>query len=463
MNVDHKITNSMNSARQMITKPKEITQPNIKQEAIEDIVSNLPLKELEKLQKENIKLTIQFTELKNKFNTQREQLNSFTANNNTASNQFLPSEFKEEWDSFYRNTISDFFIDFIEYPYMTFHLVQELFFISKRLIDIIIDDYMIEILNSFKLDNNEKNKKYMSAIVNLIIKDYYEELFDSKRAENRFYDKFVAKYKKFYNMMFNNIKEKEFNDILSIDNSKSLKLLLKKIRTILIFTHLNSTIFFEVDDSSNREFIIKDIDESCVDVIQKNSSNKNKIIHCGLIINPPQLIKKNGFYHNLKPIVLKLNEDYSIEKDKEMFIPQKINRQMPINKIYLQERICHTQESDEGQIKKYNYSPRDYLVIGRTVGNVSSLSKQKVYQAIKLFDNKLKQINKKNSSTYNEFILKTNNNNLSKKSSSINSSMNTNNNDSNNAGSITNKNERKQSKSMLKGKVSISTTHHANL
>ena len=286
----------------------------------DETINNLK-KQNEKLQKENTKFHTRIITLENNLKEINEK--NYIPFNNTSINFFLPSEIKNIWETIALENIGDCFIDYFNYPLITFHLVQEMFYIMQSMIKEKINFILkkiLEIVNIGQNENISKNeiiKQNLFCILKPFFQNYVIEIFDNEESKNNkaFNESFCSNFLMFYNQeiipiissqgdedTINNLMDENVN-MYEIVNSTSFKKMVSNIKKIILFTELNSQqLSFQIDDFITREIsfdLSSNKDRDNLNVNGKTRENQKKLI----LINPPKT--KNGSnYPNLLKIIL---------------------------------------------------------------------------------------------------------------------------------------------------------------
>lgn len=275
-----------------------------------------------KLEEENTKLHTLVIKLTSSLNEKSEK--NYIPFNNTSINFFLTSEIKNIWENIALQNIGDCFLDFFKYPLITFHLVQEMFYIMQTMIKeklSFILKKILEILNiaqNAHTPENERIKENLFSSLRPFFQNYVIEIFDDEGAKNNkaFNENFCTNFLMFYNQeifpiissqsdedTINLMDENEGMNMYKIVNSISFKKMVSNIKKVILFTELNSQeLSFQIDDFITREIsydLSSNKDRDNLNVNGRTRENQKKII----LINPPKT--KNGSnYPNLQKIIL---------------------------------------------------------------------------------------------------------------------------------------------------------------
>ena len=330
----------------------------------DDIISNL-LSQNAKLQEENTKYHNKLITLESSFKSKT----SYVSQTNTSINFFLPSEIKNIWESLSID-IGDCFIDFFSKPTITFHLLQELIFITQRMLKEKIEHIYNKVLSFLNIENSEKIKTDLISSMKPFLQNDVIDIFDKAESKrNKIFDDNICNhFVLFYNteifpLMNSNddeILHKNYtNDdipinIYEIVNSKSFKRMLSNIKRIILFTELNhQEISFNIDDYLSREISYDNSsykDRNNLNVNGKCLENQSKII----LLNPPVL--KNG---NPYPNLLKIVLPFDVLFKNDIIVTQGISvSSTSYQNIYhysdKEEEICKSQAEDCDNTNKMN-------------------------------------------------------------------------------------------------------------
>lgn len=273
-----------------------------------------------KLEEENMKLHTLVIKLRNSLKEKNEK--NYIPFNNTSINFFLPSEIKNIWETIALENIGDCFIDFFNYPLITFHLVQEMFYIMQTMVKEKISFILKKILEILNIDQNvnipknERIKENLFYSLRPFFQNYVIEIFDDEGSKNNktFNENFCSNFLMFYNQEIIpiissqgeedtiNLMDENVN-MYEIVNSTSFKKMISNIKKIILFTELNNQqLSFQIDDFITREIsfdLSSNKDRDNLNVNGRTRENQKKII----LINPPKT--KNGSnYPNLQKIIL---------------------------------------------------------------------------------------------------------------------------------------------------------------
>ena len=387
--------------------PSESEVPSLSSK--EDIISNL-LYQNAKLQEENTKYHNKLITLESSFKSKP----SYVSQTNTSINFFLPSEIKNIWESLSID-IGDCFIDFFSKPTLTFHLLQELIFITQQMLKEKIEHIYNKVLSILDLENSEQIKKDLISSMKPFLQNYVIDIFDKESKRNKIFDNNICNhFVLFYNTeifpLMNNSNDDEIlhknytNDntainIYEIVNSKSFKRMISDIKRIILFTELNhQEISFNIDDYLSREISYDNSsykDRNNFNVNGKCLENQSKII----LLQPP-VLKSGNPYPNLQKIVL----PFDIIVKNDIIATQGISvRSTSYQNIYhyseKEEEICKSQE-DCDNTNKMN-SP-----MNTDISNIEKIRTER-----------LKLITKNENLILNNLIIKNHTRSLSKNSS----------------------------------------------
>ena len=284
----------------------------------------------EKLQEENNKYIQQ---KKNYLNNNNE---------NTSSNFPLKNEIKELWEKFAKIDLLNNFIDFENEPEIIFHIISDLFILSKKIIKEKSECKYKEILKIMGIKNSSIVIKDIELQFKNFIKEHLNEIFNDLQNEN-----FIYEYKNQIKNIFNekiisniNIKEnkneikKIFSEILEENEFNEM---IKNINDLILYSQYNEpSLFFNIEPNIiNRKIKLIQI-QNKKNYIIPNDTNKKELYYI-IILNPPEL--KNGifFFNNLKRIIMPFNGNYSSDsmiKIKEEEINNIYNNEIHYNKTY---------------------------------------------------------------------------------------------------------------------------------
>lgn len=291
---------------------------NINSLSQEETIQNL-INQNAKLQAENIKFHNRLITLENNLKEKNEK--TYMPYTDTSINFFLPSEIKTIWETIAYENIGDCFIDFFPQPVITFHLVQEMFYIMQSMIKEKINTMLKKILDILSLshcDNYDELKNSLFSILKPFLQNNVIKIFDddNSKSNKMFNDSFCNNFLMFYNQEIiplmstpsneddnsNNAIEDNIN-IYEIVHSISFKKMLSNIKRIILFTELNNQqLSFQIEDFITREIsfdLTSYKDKDNLNVNGKTKENQKKII----LLNPPKLRNGNN-YQNLLKIIL---------------------------------------------------------------------------------------------------------------------------------------------------------------
>ena len=241
----------------------------------------------EKLQEENNKYIQQ---KKNYLNNNNE---------NTSSNFPLKNEIKELWEKFAKIDLLNNFIDFENEPEIIFHIISDLFILSKKIIKEKSECKYKEILKIMGIKNSSIVIKDIELQFKNFIKEHLNEIFNDLQNEN-----FIYEYKNQIKNIFNekiisniNIKEnkneikKIFSEILEENEFNEM---IKNINDLILYSQYNEpSLFFNIEPNIiNRKIKLIQI-QNKKNYIIPNDTNKKELYYI-IILNPPEL--KNGIF-----------------------------------------------------------------------------------------------------------------------------------------------------------------------
>ena len=263
------------------------------------------LKELqekyEKEHEERYQIELKLMNLKNNFEKEKID-NQFKRKKN-----FLEKcEVIEKWEKFALNDITENFVDFS--PIEIFHLISNLFYLCKELLNNILMEKYNQLLNCFNVPSNSKSLESIQLRLKPFILDNMSDIiFNEKESLN-----FLELLKKdFKNISINIIKNKEseFNDLI---NDKSFKTMIKSIKNLILFAMFNEPILnFNIEKNYKCRKIEK---------VKINKNNKDNYIIINepginnfeaiIILNPPVTKSGNEIaeLNDLKKIIIKNEE-----------------------------------------------------------------------------------------------------------------------------------------------------------
>lgn len=293
--------------------------PTVNSLSQEETIQNL-INQNAKLQEENIKFHNRLITLENNLKEKSEK--TYMSYTDTSINFFLPSEIKTIWETIAYENIGDCFIDFFPQPVITFHLVQEMFYIMQSMIKERISSIIkktLDVLNISQSDSNyEEVKSSLFNTLKPFLQNNVIKIFDDENSKSNkaFNDSFCNNFLMFYNQEIiplmstpsneddntNNAIEENIN-IYEIVHSISFKKMISNIKRIILFIELNNQqLSFQIDDFITREIsfdLTSYKDKDNLNVNGKTKENQSKLI----LLNPPKLRNGNN-YPNLLKIIL---------------------------------------------------------------------------------------------------------------------------------------------------------------
>ena len=265
------------------------------------------LKELEekyeKEHKERYKIELKLLNLKQ--DIEKEKIECQLKKN---KNFLEKSEVVEKWEKFALNDITENFVDFS--PIQIYHLVSNLFFLCKELLNNILTEKYNQLLNCFNIPSNSKNLESIQLRLKPFILDNMSDIIFNEKDSFIFLNNLKKDFKTFSSEIIKN-KENEFNDLI---NDNSFKTMIECIKNLILFAMFNEPILnFNIEKNYlNRK----------IETIKVTKNNKDNYI----IVNEPGIndfeaiillyppITKSGNeiaeLNDLKKIIIKI-EDYT--------------------------------------------------------------------------------------------------------------------------------------------------------
>ena len=193
------------------------------------------LKELqekyEKEHEERYQIELKLMNLKNNFEKEKID-NQFQRKKN-----FLEKcEVIEKWEKFALNDITENFVDFS--PIEIFHLISNLFYLCKELLNNILMEKYNQLLNCFNVPSNSKSLESIQIRLKPFILDNMSDIIFNEKESMIFLERLKKDFK---NISIDIIKnnESEFNDLI---NDKSFKTMIKCIKNLILFAMFNEPI-----------------------------------------------------------------------------------------------------------------------------------------------------------------------------------------------------------------------------
>ena len=236
-----------------------------------------------------------------------EKMKEFSKNNN---GQFIiSSEFNSLWNNL--SVELSLFEDYYEYPNILYHLIHELFCILENNINEKIE-YIKESFIEVLCPGNEKiNIKDLNEILKSLIRQNIKKIFlEGKENNDIEFSLIKNNYLNFFMVHICNYNDNNlYKNFFNIISNERFPILIKIIKTILIYTKYNDTdLKLEIKETSNRNITIKQFDKT-EKVISINSKNINEKINGIFLLKPPFL--KNGFNlsNSIYPIILEIKNN----------------------------------------------------------------------------------------------------------------------------------------------------------
>ena len=239
-------------------------------------------------------------------------------NENTSSNFPLKNEIKELWEKFAKIDLLNNFIDFENKPEIIFHIISELFILSKNMIKEKREYKYKEILKIMGIKNNSMVIKDIELQFKNFIKEHLNEIFNDLQNQN-----FIYEYKNQIKNIFNeriisSINNKENKDeflkiFYEILEENEFNEMIKDINDLILYTQYNEpSLFFNIEPNiMKRKIKLVQIQNKKKYIIPNDSNKKN--LYYIIILNPPEL--KNGifYFNNLKSIIMPFNGNYPVD------------------------------------------------------------------------------------------------------------------------------------------------------
>ena len=263
------------------------------------------LKELqekyEKEHEERYQIELKLMNLKNNFEKEKID-NQFQRKKN-----FLEKcEVIEKWEKFALNDITENFVDFS--PIEIFHLISNLFYLCKELLNNILMEKYNQLLNCFNVPSNSKSLESIQIRLKPFILDNMSDIIFNEKESLIFLERLKKDFKNISIDIIKN-KESEFNDLI---NDKSFKTMIKCIKNLILFAMFNEPILnFNIEKNYKYRKIEK------VKINKKNKDNFIIINEPGInnfeaiiILNPPVTKSGNEIaeLNDLKKIIIKYEE-----------------------------------------------------------------------------------------------------------------------------------------------------------
>ena len=262
------------------------------------------IKNLEIAKKKEINIKKKY---ENEIKKLNEKMKEFSKNNN---GQFIiSSEFNSLWNNL--SVELSLFEDYYEYPNILYHLIHELFCILENNINEKIE-YIKESFIEVLCPGNEKiNIKDLNEILKSLIRQNIKKIFlEGKENNDIEFSLIKNNYLNFFMVHICNYNDNNlYKNFFNIISNEKFPILIKIIKTILIYTKYNDTdLKLEIKETSNRNITIKQFDKT-EKVISINSKNINEKINGIFLLKPPFL--KNGFNlsNSIYPIILEIKNN----------------------------------------------------------------------------------------------------------------------------------------------------------
>ena len=321
---------------------KENTQLTLPPSTIDFNHSNIDLikhltEQNKKLQEENTKFQTKIITLEK--NIRQSNLVNKTSITDTSHKFPLPSQIVDKWVAIAKNDINSCFIEFFSYPEITFHLVQEMFFIMQKMIkekivlslNKTLQVFGIEINNNTNNNNTDNEMvKFLFKILKPFLQEFYYEIFINENSSSvkTFNKTFINNFANFYNNEIipllhslnsnrnnnnsNNINSSTSELLFSVDSiikTQSFKVLMLNIKEVLLYFELsNQQMLLVIDDFISRELSYIEVnkkDNNVINVNGKTLKNQKQLI----LMNPP-IYEDDGKPHpKYKKIILSFDSE----------------------------------------------------------------------------------------------------------------------------------------------------------
>ncbi|MCQ2819062.1 MAG: hypothetical protein MJ252_17505 [archaeon] len=332
-----------------------------------------------KLLEENTKFQMKITQLEQQ--VKDETTKNYNSNNDTTSKNILPSEIKETWEELAIQNIGDCFIDFFEKPVIVFHLVQEMFYIMKLIIEERKTYISNKILNLFDLSPENKHFDFIKTNLEKkfyeFLKDFQSDLFlneETERVKNLneyFKEQFLDFYLKYIlpklieDQNENNISG-DINDpygMKEIINSRSFIKTIMNIKKILLYIEFHKdNLSFKINDFSTREVKYKSNETKDFEVLNVNgrsNEGQKKLI----LVEPPKL--KGGYnFLGMLDIILPSNSN------EEDIFKKETNEEETEDQKGIKYNLLHKETEKEKQIENIRNIMNDNIVAQK--GSISN-------------------------------------------------------------------------------------------
>ena len=304
----------------------DFTQPEF------DLIKHLT-EQNKKLQEENTKFQTKIISLEK--NIRQSNLTNIASITDTSHKFPLPSQILDKWITIAKNDINSCFIEFFSYSEITFHLIQEMFFIMKKMLKDKINTSIHKILNLFGIEintnTNDDISKFLFRIMKPFLQEFYYEIFinENSKQVSIFNNTFISNFTSFYTNEIipllqknssdgNNNKNNSNSDIISSVNtiiqSQSFKTMLLNIKEVLLYFELsNQQMILNIENFTTREltYMENKNKENVINVNGKILKNQKQLI----LLNPPIYIDDGKPHPKYQKIILAFDiEDESIHK-----------------------------------------------------------------------------------------------------------------------------------------------------
>ena len=281
--------------------------------------------QMDTLNKECEKLSIENTKLQNRIFQLEKSLNAYKESNtindsnhhieNTSSNSLLKSEFIQLWNEFALVDLINNFIDFENEPKLLFQLIQEMFSIMNELITE-YNNYLIKNITEMMRIPNEN---IIKNILRPVFKEFCLNIFGGgEKNKNYFnYEKFFEKYKNFFDFQLPHTEEQNayFNEAIE---SKEFIKMLDHVKFIILFIKYETNQFsLDIQPNfSKREYQIREFSKKNEIIIpfknfasnkNVNSPTKQSNYHYLILLDPPKHNKLQTDFIGINPIVYKMD------------------------------------------------------------------------------------------------------------------------------------------------------------
>ena len=268
------------------------------------------MKQIEKMKKECDKNQIQYMKLEQRMSTSptNAKVNKFS-NVNTSTNFPLYSEVVKKWETFGLDDIINNFIDFEEEPEIMFQLIQEMFFLCGKFIKEICEEKYNQISSILNLPNNQDTHKNLENYTKPIFQEHLKNIFNTE--EKEFFEKFIEKYKSFFN---DNIDNKHLDNFTEMIGNKSFENMIVNIKDIILFCEFNVPRLELKIEEDPKKRQIEIINTKNNPPIQKSemiivNNIEDKFLNNVMILLKPPMLNGYIFNKNFKTIVIPYNID----------------------------------------------------------------------------------------------------------------------------------------------------------